>query len=75
MARFHSVTWQDGSFESTAYVLSFDSKAARTAYIMQCDQRLRTIRYAECKKLLSEGFPHVLILWDSSKPLKFVQVR
>lgn len=72
MARFHAVTWQDGNFDRTASVLSFDSKAARAAYPAQCAQRVEEIDHKRMASLIREGRPHGLALWDASEPAKFV---
>ena len=71
MARFHAVTWQDGNFERTASVLSFDSKAARAAYPAQCAQRVENIDIKRKEALLKEGRAHWLALWDASEPTNF----
>ena len=72
MARFHAVTWEDGNFDRTASVLSFNSKAARAAYPAQSSQRVENIGYAHKEALLREGRMHWLMLWDASEPTKFV---
>jgi hypothetical protein len=69
--RFSSVTWQDGNFDRTASVLSFDSKAARDAYPKQSALRVEAIDSKRKKQLLAEGRPHRLVLWDSKKPHDF----
>lgn len=72
MARYHSVTWQDGNFDSTAVVISFNTLAARAAYPAQCRQRVESIDYARKEQLVREGRMHQLLLWDASAPTKFV---
>ena len=71
MARFHAVTWQDGNFERSASVLSFDSKAAREAYPHQCSRRVEAIDHARKVSLLRDGHPHSMVLWDAADPLNF----
>lgn len=71
MSRFYSVTWQDGNFERTASILSFDSKAARAAYPSQCIQRVAQIDYKQKKLFLHDGRLIRLALWDSNNPTKF----
>lgn len=71
MARFHAVTWQEGNFDRTASVLSFDSKAARAAYPAQCAQRVKAIDYKQMTNLVKEGRSHRLVLLDSVEPTKF----
>lgn len=72
MARFHSVTWQDGNFDRTASVLSFDSKAARAAYPGQCKQRVEAIDHKQMTAYIKDGRPHALALWDAAEPAKFL---
>lgn len=71
MARFYSVTWQDGSFDRTASVLAFDSKAARAAFPAQCAQRVKNINSKKKAALLRDGRLIRLALWDKSNPTKF----
>jgi hypothetical protein len=71
MARFYSVTWQDGNFDRTASVLAFDSKAARAAYPAQCTQRVEQIDSKKKASLLRDGRLIRLALWDASQPTKF----
>lgn len=71
MARFHSVTWQDGNFENSASVLSFDSKKARAAFPAQCSQRVEFINSKKMASLLRSGYTHRLVLWDESDPHNF----
>ena len=71
MARFYAVTWQDGNFESSASVLSFDSKTARAAFPSQCSQRVESINSKKMASLLRSGYPHRLVLWDESDPHNF----
>jgi hypothetical protein len=75
MARFHSVTWQDGSFDKTASVLSFNSKAARAAYPAQSTSRVKEIDSKQKAALLRDGRGHALMLWDAAEPAKFVAVQ
>ena len=70
--RFYSTTWQDGNFDRTASVLAFDSKAARSAYPIVCAQRVDSIDYKRKEQLLREGRLIRLLLWDKSKPTKFI---
>ncbi len=72
MTLFHAVTWQDGSFERTASVLSFSSKAARAAYPAQCAQRVEPIDHKRMTELVKNGRLQRLALWDASEPTKFV---
>lgn len=71
MARFHAVTWQDGSFDSTASILSFNSKKARAAFPMQCSQRVKIIDSKQKAALLRSGYMQRLVLWDESDPHNF----
>lgn len=71
MARFYSVTWQEGSFERTASVLAFNSKAARAAYPAQCAQRVKGIDSKQKAALVREGRLVRLALWDASAPTEF----
>ena len=75
MSRFYSVTWQDGNFDNTASVLSFDSKAARAAYPAQSAQRVEEIESKKKAALLCDGRGHALMLWDAAEPAKFVPVQ
>lgn len=60
--RFYSVTWQDGNFDRTAAVLAFNSKAARTAYAMQCNQRVEAIDFKKKETFLRDGRSIGLVL-------------
>ena len=71
MARFYSVTWEDGKFDRTASVLSFDSRAARAAFPAQSTQRVKSIDSKEKAELLRDGRLVRLALWDASKPTEF----
>jgi len=72
MTRFHAVTWQEGSFDRTASVLSFDSKAAREAYRINCPQRYEFINYTRKQALLRDGRMQRLVLWAGvNNPNKF----
>lgn len=71
MARFHAVTWQDGSFERTASILSFNSKKARAAFPAQCSQRVEAIDSKKKAALLRSGYTQRLVLWDESDPHNF----
>lgn len=71
MARFYSVTWQDGDFDRSASVLAFDSKAARESYPPQCPQRVSAIDSKQKTSLLREGRLLRLALWDKSDPKKY----
>lgn len=71
MARFHAVTWQDGSFDSTASILSFNSKKARAAFPAQCVQRVESIDSKKKAALLRSGYIQRLVLWDESDPHNF----
>ena len=75
MSRFYSVTWVDGSFDRTASVLAFDSKAARSAYPAQSALRVESIDSKKKAALTREGRLVRLALWDASQPniFKFVQ--
>ena len=73
MARFHAVTWQEGSFEQTASILSFDSKAARAAYSAQSAPRVENIHYSDLQRHLRDGRVHRLMLWDKAEPTRFVR--
>lgn len=55
MALHHAVTWQEGSFERTASILSFYTRAARDAFRKQCPQRFEPITYKRKQELLREG--------------------
>ena len=70
--RYHSITWQDGNFDATASILSFDSQAARAAYPAQCAQRVESITHKQLLKYQREGRAHRLMPWDKSEPTKFV---
>ena len=74
MARFYSVVWQDGSFDNTASVLAFNSKAARAAYPAQSAMRVQEIDFTAKTAALREGRKQTLMLWDASEPAKFVPV-
>ncbi len=69
---FHSNTFIDGSFRSTACVLSFYSKKARAQYPSQCAQRVETISYKQAQAYKKDGYRAVLMLWDENDPLNFV---
>ena len=71
MALFHAVTWQDGNFERTASVLSFQSKAARAAYPAQSVQRVEFIDSKKKAALLRDGRYQRLVLWDAADPITF----
>lgn len=71
MARFYSVTWQEGNFDRTASVLAFDSRAARAAYPRQCPQRVKEVDSKQKSALLREGRLIRLALWDASETAKF----
>ena len=75
MSRFYSVTWSEGSFDRTASVLAFDSKAARAAYPAQCAQRVEAIDSKKKATLVKEGRGVSLALWDKNEPhqFKFIQ--
>lgn len=75
MARFYSVTWQEGDFGRTASVLAFDSKAARSAFPAQCSQRVKEIDSKQKAALLRDGCLIRLALWDASNPTKFKFVQ
>lgn len=75
MARKYSVTWQEGNFRGTAVVLSFNSKAARSAYPMQARQRVGEITAKAAYGLRKKGHTEVLMLWDRTQPTKFVMVQ
>ena len=70
MARFYSVTWQEGDFGRTALVLAFDSKAARAAYPNTCPQRVEQIDSKKKAALLRDGIAVRLVLWDGRGPFK-----
>jgi hypothetical protein len=72
MKTFHAVTWQEGNFENSASVLSFNSKAARAAFPAQCSQRFEEISFNKKVNLISEGRMQRLMLWDANKPTEFV---
>ena len=71
MTRFHAVTWQDGNFDSTASILSFNSKQARAAFPLQCSQRVEAIDSKKKAALLRSGYIQRLVLWDASDPNNF----
>lgn len=71
MARFHSVTWQNGNFGSTASILSFNSKKARAAFNAQAIQRVEPIDSKKKAKLLRAGCAQRLVLWDEADPHNF----
>ena len=70
--RYHSITWQDGNFDSTASILSFNSRAARAAYPAQCAQRVEPITHKQLRSYQREGRLQRLMLWNASEPTKFV---
>jgi hypothetical protein len=71
---FYAVTWQDGSFDSTASVLAFDSRAARDAYHEQCPQMVTPIAARQKDGYLRDGYTLGLALWDAAMPTKFTIV-
>lgn len=68
MARFYSVTWQEGNFDRSASILAFDSKAARAAYPNACPQRVEAINSKQKAALIREGRLVRLVLWDGFGP-------
>jgi hypothetical protein len=70
--RYHSITWQDGNFDSTASVLSFTSQSARAAFPAQCAQRVEAITHKQLRQYLRDGRSQRLMLWDKSEPTRFV---
>lgn len=70
--RFHSITWQEGNFDRTASIVSFDSRAAREAFPAQCAQRVEAITHKQLQQHLRDGRSQRLMLWDAAEPTKFV---
>jgi hypothetical protein len=71
MARHHAATWKDSIPRAPLYILSFDSKRARAAFIAQCPKFVMPIDYATKEYLLRRGHQHRLVLWDESNPHDF----
>ena len=71
MKQYHSVTWQEGSFDRTAIILSFGSKAARAKFPAQCPQRVESIDYHRKTGLLRDGCARLLMSRDSAEPTKY----
>lgn len=71
MSRFYAAIWQDGSFDATASVLAFDSKAARSAFSAKAHMRFEPIDSKKKATLERQGRIVRLALWDASEPHGF----
>ena len=69
--RYHSITWREGDFDRTASILTFNSRSARAAYPMQCEQRVESITHKQLLQYQRDGRMQRLMLWDKNDPLRF----